>query len=85
MTLRQKIRITLAMFASSAVLIIAGIWGKSVAMGSGGGFLFFASILTALICWRCPNCGKGFDPPFKKKNCKRCGLEIDYEARGRKF
>lgn len=85
MSLRQKIRITLAMFAASAVMMAAGIWMQSVAAAGGGTILFLAAIMTALFCWRCPYCGKGFDPPFKKKKCARCGREIDYGARGKKF
>ena len=85
MNLRQKIRVTLAMFAASAVMMAAGIWMNSVAMSSGGALLFLAAIMTALFCWRCPNCGKGFNPPFNKRRCARCGREIDYEARKKKF
>ena len=50
--------------------------------------LVVSVLLIAFIRWRflrCPNCGKGFNPPFKKKKCARCGREIDYEAREKKF
>ena len=38
MSLRQKIRITLGMFAVSAVMMAAGIWMESVAVSGAGGF-----------------------------------------------
>lgn len=86
MSLRQKIRVTMAIFAASIVLMAAGIALNSVAMSSGGALIFLAAVITALFWWRCPHCGKGFDPPFPNgKKCRRCGREIDYEARKRYF
>ncbi len=85
MTLRHKIWITLAVFAASAVIVALGMCRGNNGVTAGGLLLFLAGILAALFCWRCPYCGKGFDPPFKKKKCRRCGREIDYEARKRYF
>lgn len=86
MSLRQKIWVTLAFFAVSAGMIAAGMCVQSIAAASGGLLIFLAGILTALFWWRCPNCGKGFDPPFSKgKKCARCGKEIDYGARYKKY
>ena len=84
MTLRQKIWVTLAVFAASAVIVVLGECLGNPGMTASGLLLFLAAILAALFCWRCPYCGRGVNPPFKKKKCARCGREIDYNAR-RKF
>lgn len=86
MSLKQKIWVTLGAFGVSAVLVVAGMCHDSVAAAGLGLLVFTASIVAALLWWRCPNCGKGFDPPFRRgKACSRCGLEIDYGARYKKY
>ena len=85
MALRQKIWATLAVFAASAVIVVLGVCLNRNGVTASGLLLFSATILAALFCWRCPYCGKGFNPPFNKKRCARCGRETDYGARGKKF
>ena len=85
MSLRQKIRVSLGILIVSIVLIVAGVCLKHRGMIASGLLVYSVFIVIALLWWRCPNCGKGFNPPFTKKKCLRCGLEIDYGAREKKY
>ena len=89
MKLRHKIWISLAVFAVATVLMIAGLFlteetVTAIGLAGSGAIIYWVGIMLAISWWRCPVCGKRIDPPFKKKRCPRCGLEINYEIRGRR-
>ena len=89
MKLRHKIWISLAVFTVATVLMIAGLFlteetVTAIGLAGSGAVIYWGGIMLAISWWRCPVCGKRIAPPFKKKRCPRCGLEIDYEIRGRR-
>lgn len=90
MTLRHRIWLSLALLAVATALMIAALfpWGASIQnarLASAGGILYWVAIMLAMSWWRCPVCGRRIDPPFfKKKSCRHCGREIDWDAKPRK-